>query len=435
MSVTVAATGDSLFVADFPPEYEKIRGSLDGFLAGCDLKLTNLETNLSDFGSFANAYSGGTWLNTEKELFPYLESFGFDFYGTANNHCMDYSYAGLLSTVDFLEKRGVAHAGTGRSLAEAEAPAVIKLKDGRTAAVFAVDASAESPSAAGEGSRVFAARPGVNRLRHETVYRVSGEDLACLRRIAAASGVNARREGEIAAGFMLPDRDGTFVFGETAFTSDSDIPLSRSDERDLSRLTGLFRRAKEKNALVFLLVHCHDEEGYSPADPPEYLKEFCRAAVDSGCDAVFGGGEHSLRGMEIYRGKPIFYSLGDFIYQGMRVPYLPPDFMRKYGVDPDAPAEEGLRARSKGGKIGLQTNEKNYLTVLPRITYGDRGEVEDITLMPVKLGFGTGNEKLDGLPVFAEGGEGEKIFRSFRDLSAPFGTLLRLEDGLVKVSL
>ncbi|MBO7360913.1 MAG: hypothetical protein J6V48_07260 [Clostridia bacterium] len=55
MSVTVAATGDSLFVADFPPEYEKIRGSLDGFLAGFDLKLTNLETNLSYFGSFANA--------------------------------------------------------------------------------------------------------------------------------------------------------------------------------------------------------------------------------------------------------------------------------------------------------------------------------------------------------------------------------------------
>ena len=431
MKITVAATGDSLFCADFPPEYAEKRRGIDAFFAGCDLKLTNLETNLSDFGSFANQYSGGTWLNARKELFPHLASFGFNFFGTANNHCMDYSYAGLLSTVDFLDGLGIAHAGTGRSLAEAEAPALIDLPGGRRAAVFAVDASMEAPSMAGVGSRVFSPRPGVNFLRHESVFGVSDADLDDLKRIAKNCGVNSYRDGEIAAGYMPPDRDGIFVFGGTAFAAGNGA-TSICDGGDLERITRLIRKAKEETGLVFVLIHCHDEEGPAPEDPPEYLKQFCRAAINAGADGVFGAGFHRLRGIEIYRGRPIFYSLGNFIYQGMRVEFLPPDFMKKYGVDPDAPAREGLNARSRGGKIGLQTNLNNYLTAVPKITFDD-GAPERIELAPVALGFNTGNEKLDGLPVLASGADAERIFEILDKLSKPFGTELTFdrETGMI----
>ena len=432
MVVKVTATGDSLFTADFPAEYGKIRKSLDAFMSDSDIKITNLETNLSDFGGFANQYSGGTWINVRKDLFRHLETYEFNFYGTANNHCMDYSYAGMLSTVDFLDERGHAHAGTGRSLHDAEKPAVIQLKDGKTAAVFAVDASMETPSMAGKASKVFAPRPGVNFLRHETIYTVSESDLQDLKRIAKHTAINAERDGEIATGYILPDPEGFFVFGNTTFTINQNVPRSKCNAKDLCRLTENVRKAKEENDLVFILVHCHSEEGTSPVDPPAYLKEFCRAAIEAGAGAVFGGGCHELRGMELYRGKPIFYSLGDFIYQGMRVEYLPPDFMEKYGVDVNASAKEGLDVRSKGGKIGLQTDEKNFLTVLPKLTFeGD--EMVDLTMMPVKLGFGTGDEKLEGLPYLATGAEGEKIFRKYQKLSADFGTELVFENGFIKV--
>ena len=129
--IKVSATGDSLFCAGFPAEYEQKRAALDAFLFDADLRITNLETNLSDFGGYANQYSGGTWLNTRKELFPALESFGFNFFGTANNHAMDYGHAGLLSTVGFLDERGRAHAGSGKDLAAAEAPAILPLADGK----------------------------------------------------------------------------------------------------------------------------------------------------------------------------------------------------------------------------------------------------------------------------------------------------------------
>ena len=432
MSIKVTATGDSLFTADFPKAYQSIRKSLDAWIGDCDIKATNLETNLSDFGSFPNQYSGGTWINVRKELFRYLETFGFNFYGNANNHCMDYSYAGLLSTIDFLDEKGYAHAGTGRSLEDAEKPAIIKLQSGESVAVFAVDTSMESPSMAGNANKIFAARPGVNYLRHETTYTVSKEDLADLQRIAKTTAINFARDGEIATGYILPDPEGTFVFGNTTFTVNPNVPLSKCNGKDLCRLMGNIRKAKEENDLVLILVHCHGEEGTSSVAPPAYLKEFCRAAIEAGAGAVFGGGCHELRGMELYQEKPIFYSLGDFIYQGMRVEYLPPNFMEKYGVDINATAKEGLAARSKGGKIGLQTDEKNFLTVLPKITF-DGDKMIDFKLMPVKLGFRTGDESMEGLPYFATGEEGTKIFEKFRKLSEDLGTELTFENGYIKI--
>ncbi len=101
-------------------------------------------------------------------------------------------------------------------------------------------------------------------------------------------------------------------------------------------------------------------------------------------------------------------------------------------MDVNATAKEGLAARSQGGKLGLQTDEKNFLTVLPKITFeGD--EVIDVTLTPVKLGFQTGNEKLEGLPYLATGEEGKKIFEKYRKLSADLGTELVYEKGFIKV--
>ena len=65
--LTVTGTGDSLFVSDLPKEYDDGLRAVADFINTCDVKLTNLETNLSDFEYYAGAYSGGTWLNTRKK--------------------------------------------------------------------------------------------------------------------------------------------------------------------------------------------------------------------------------------------------------------------------------------------------------------------------------------------------------------------------------
>jgi hypothetical protein len=52
-------------------------------------------------------------------------------------------------------------------------------------------------------------------------------------------------------------------------------------------------------------------------EPRGDLRAWARAVIDAGADAVVGHGPHVLRGVEFYRGKPIFYSLGNFTtYRG-----------------------------------------------------------------------------------------------------------------------
>lgn len=55
-------------------------------------------------------------------------------------------------------------------------------------------------------------------------------------------------------------------------------------------------------------------------EPRGNLRRWARAVIDAGADAVVGHGPHVLRGVEFYRGKPIFYSLGNFLtYRGFNL--------------------------------------------------------------------------------------------------------------------
>jgi poly-gamma-glutamate synthesis protein (capsule biosynthesis protein) len=139
-----------------------------------------------------------------------------------------------------------------------------------------------------------------------------------------------------------------------------------------------------------------------------------------------------LRPVEIHAGVPIFYSLGDFIYQGMQVKYLPADFMEKYGVADDAPAIEGLMARSHGGTIGLQADIANFQTVVPRLVF-EGGALSSFELLPVDLAFHR-KDGLKGLPRRARGASARAIFERLDALSAPEGTHLRLERGVIRLA-
>lgn len=90
-SLNVTATGDSLIMKRFPKEYSADFLILKGFIEKCDVKITNLETNISDYQHFASSFSGGTWLNTTPDVLDDFTEYGFNYYSFANNHTMDYS--------------------------------------------------------------------------------------------------------------------------------------------------------------------------------------------------------------------------------------------------------------------------------------------------------------------------------------------------------
>ncbi len=427
---SVTGTGDSLFLQEFPAEYDSGIKEVADFINSCDLKITNLETNFSDFEYFPGAYSGGTWLNTRRECLPELLRLGFNCFGTANNHCFDYSFAGLLSTIDTLDAAKLAHCGTGRSFDEAVKAAIIE-SDGVKAAVFAVDASFKDPSRAGKPTPKLKARPGVNYLRHDTAYKVSAEDIEQLKKIAEKTRINFTRNSLINTGYMTPDPEGCFFLGDQKYTTRDDIPSTSCHPGDKARLLNAVKEAKKSCDYVFMLVHCHDNDSVREENPPEYLKEFCRSCIDAGASAIFGGGCHRLRPMEIYNDCPIFYSLGDFIYQGLRIEHLPADFMEKYGIDINSSAEEALWARSRGGKVGLHCNKLNYQSVLPKIEFED-GKMVALTLMPLDLKFDR-KDKMNGLPHAAKCDEAKEILDLYNGLSKPYGVELELVDGMLKI--
>jgi len=434
--LTVTGTGDSLFTADIPEEY--FAGDFKEvyeYINSCDVKMTNLETNVSKFGDFPNAYSGGTWLNTEPEVFEDLTKYGFNYYGTANNHCMDYSYHGMLSTIDELDKRNLAHSGTGRSLEEASAPAVLNI-DGKKVAIIALCCEyslRHLPSRAGVTTNTMKGRPGVNFFRYNAYRAIGKEDLEKLKEIAKETKINAARDRSVAGGFDLPDPEGVYTFGDIKFCYDGSKKATECNKTDKERVMASIRKAKEENDYVFILIHCHDSKGISHEDVPDYYEELARSCIDAGVSAVIGGGTHQLRALEIYKGCPIFYSLGDFIYQGMRVAHLPADFMAQYGCDKNATAWEGLMARSKNNTIGLQVHKCNFMTVLPKMEF-ENGKLVSLEMMPIVAGFKR-EGKMDGLPYYAKGEESKEIFDVLDRLSTPYGTKIVKDGDMLKVEL
>lgn len=103
----VASTGSY----DFSYVFEDIKE----YINSADLAIGNLETT---FAGKSRGYSNYPTFNTPEQLAGNLKDLGIDVLSTANNHCMDKGYTGLVSTLDFLDEAGISHTGTNRTQEE-----------------------------------------------------------------------------------------------------------------------------------------------------------------------------------------------------------------------------------------------------------------------------------------------------------------------------
>lgn len=430
--IRLCATGDSILLGPIPAEYESVGRSLKEFITRADVRIANMETTLTHFDCYASTFCGGTWLSASPDVLYELDRFGFQYYSFANNHSMDYSYGGVESTIRALKDHGCAFSGSGMNLEEATRHGAVRTDKG-SFGFIAVTTTLDDTGRAGDAQGPIPGRPGVNMLRHKEIFSVNAEHMEALRQIAAATKINGRRDNSKKGGYTL-DTPGIFNLGTLNFRLDSQegkftVPNSADSERNLEAI----RTACRDTDYVVICLHSHEIPGLTDDEPDYFVKTFSRSCIEAGAAAVICSGTHQIKAVEIYRGKPIFYSIANFIFQSDHVEYLPADYYEKYSVPREYDACEALAVRSDHGKRGLQTDFNNYMGLVPMLTFDDN-ELTELVIQPTELCFSEG-KGLKGLPRKADPETFDRIFERLCQLSKPYGTIFTAENGLIRVRL
>ena len=217
-------------------------------------------------------------------------------------------------------------------------------------------------------------------------------------------------------------------FGEAQIVPGKETDLlSAAVPGDLARVTEAIKIARNNSRLVVASIHAHEaRHKLEIADP--FLQPFARACIDAGADAFFAAGPHVIRGLEIYKGKPIFYCLSNFVFQYATSWPTPAEDFAAYGLDPRT-LDPSLFER----KIFYHEQKRFWQSFVPRITY-EGGKVVEIEIHPVSLGFGQPLYER-GSPLLARGEEAKEILEHIAALSKPYGTAMTIEDGVGRVVL
>lgn len=430
--ISLCAAGDSILLGPLPAEYDEVSASLVDFIKQADVRISNLETTLTNFDCFASTYCGGTWLSASPNVLNELDRFGFQYYSFANNHSMDYSYGGVESTVNVLKEHGAVTSGSGMDLAEATRHAAVRTPQG-SFGFIAVTSTCDDTGRAGDPHGPVPGRPGVNMLRHKEIFSVNSDHMEALKQIAAVTKINGRQDNSKKGGYTL-DTPGIFNLGMLNFRlSEEEGKFTVPNQADSERNLAAIRRACSDTDYVIVCLHSHEIPGLTDDEPDYFIKTFAHSCVEAGASAVICSGTHQIKAVEIWQGKPIFYSIANFIFQSDHVEYLPADYYEKYSVPAEYSAEEALAVRSDHGKRGLQTDISNYMGLVPLMTF-DKGKLIDLRIQPTELCFSEG-KILKGLPRKADQETFERIYERLCTLSEPYGTVFSIEDGLIRVRI
>lgn len=258
-TVTLIGTGDVGPVHGprdgFPiAEYTSL---VRGTLAAADLRFGNCERQYSTRGTVSERSPHG---RQPPEMAQILTDCGFDAVTIANNHMYDYGPDALLDTRELLVAKGIVPTGAGRDLEEACRPAVVT-RGGITVGFLGFCSVLPEGGAAGQH------KPGIAPLRVKAAYEVRGPHAPVRVRTSADAG-------------------------------------------DLERIVESVRRLAREVDVVIPAFHWGPI--WVPRIVSDYQVEVAHACIDAGAAAILGHHPHQPKAIEMYRGRPVFYSLGNF---------------------------------------------------------------------------------------------------------------------------
>lgn len=431
--ITVTATGDSLITRRMPDYQDEAFTDMIALIKTADVAFTNMEMVLSNYEGSPVVESGGGNLSAEPGVARDLQDMGFNITAFANNHTLNYGEHGCLATLDVLAELEFPCAGAGRHLAEARMPAFLDSDRGRVGLVGCASSFAPGQRAGAQGAET-PGRPGLNPQRFDSLYVIDQQHMDTIKQIAEQTGAEQMRQFREWMGFgQPPKRESEFEFADRSFIVGDEFRIrTEAHQPDLEGNMRSVRHARDRSELTLVSIHAHEQERerWLPAD---FIVEFAHAAIDNGADMVIGHGPHVLRGIEIYNGKPIFYSLGNFIFQFELMQRLPVDDYETVHVDPSRTVSELFDEVFKGGTQGFPADHLYWESVLPMCVFEDR-QLKEITLHPLTLGHGLQTTER-GIPRLAGPDLGQEILDWMTELSQPFGTTIEIRDGVSHVQV
>jgi poly-gamma-glutamate synthesis protein (capsule biosynthesis protein) len=443
---SIALGGDALLTRPLRIFDEPAYLDLAKIIRDCDAGFVNLETVVRNLDEGEPGITAGTFMTTPPELLEDLKWIGVNLVNCANNHMFDYGGGGLLATIRHLDAAGIAHAGSGANLAEARRPGYCNTKGGRVALIGAT-AAYRTWNAAGAQRQDIVGRVGVNPFPSKTTYTVDDEAFRALQRINRELGFERTRERNAthfysAAELGSAEATRLTIFGQTFAKGESFGASAAGSQDDIEDILRWVREARRMADWVVVSFHTHDFSQAAMAkartrieleEPADYLPEFARLAIDAGADIVAGHGSHTPLGIDLYKGKPIFYSLGNFIMQNETLTAFPDVAYRRFGLGPDATPSDFLDARTDGGKKGHVAHAgfwENFLVTC----HFTGGALSEIRVNPIDLGH-TAPRSQRGRPVLARDPVASRVVERVARLSKPYGVKVENRNGTGVVTL
>ena len=427
--LTLVASGDTMITRRLSVFAEERFTALMDLFRDADVGFTNLEMLMHEF-EHSPGQAGGTFTGAHPSSLQELKWAGINLVSCANNHGYDYGEGGVLTNLRHLRESDLAHAGAGGNLSEARAPGYLDTAKGRVAVISATSTFAEAGRALEQRPDLLG-RPGLNTLRFSTTYTVDRKAFDTLGRISTELRLEAHKAAERRfrhIGAIPEDTDSEFHFLGQKFVVGEEFKASTTPhEGDMEGNLKWVREAARMADWVLVSFHCH-EGGKTRDEPPEFLKVFARACIDAGAHAFIGHGPHVTRGIEIYKGRPVFYSLGNFIFQNDTVRWQPSYNYDLVKLGSGATPADFYDARSEKDARGFPADPVYWESVVARCRYAG-GALGEIRLLPIDLGFGRPRSQR-GRPLLAGSKVGEKVLERLARLSKPFGTTVKLDNGV-----
>jgi len=386
------AVGQSLIKRDLRDDPSNGWRDIQKIIQAADVAFTNYEGTLR--GSHGGWPMKDGWAHvSDPVVLDTLKAIGFNTLSLSNNHAFDLGPGGVLSTLEEVKKRGFLYAGIGANKVDASRPGTLDTDKGRIALV-SMDASPQPDHFYARDGR-----PGINRQRVIETLKLEAGDFDHLKAISERLGYEKRKAEYIRYGFRTTFKDIQEFYGirmERGVQTEQHRGL---DESDRDRNVTAIRDAAREADFVIVYVHHHYWES-SWEVTPVWVQGFARQCIDAGGNVFVSHGVPILQGIEIYKRRPIFYSLGNFIFHSERK--------------------------------ATYADDRIWQSVIAVCEFNNQGDLGKAEFHPIVLG---GKEALlnhdlaRDVPLGVDGDVGEEILDRVVRLSLPYHTQFEIEGG------